>query len=240
MRLVSRVSSRVFLGEEVCRNENWLRVTSNYTVDAFRAADELRLWPAPLRYIVVWFLPSCQRHRANIREASSIIDELVQKRRLQKQRGEKVEFEDAIEWYVTAAGSLRDSFYFSPLTRRGRFEREANGRKYDPTMLQLILSFAAIHTTTELTTQVMWDLVQHPELIDDLRQEMITVLRATGWKKTALYNMKLLDSVLKESLRVKPSSLCKIVVLLSCPSTMFHLGCLTLCAPSSVDAPHGN
>jgi hypothetical protein len=98
LRVVARVSSRVFLGEEVCRNEDWLRVTRDYTVDGARAAEELRLWPAPLRPVVHWFLPQCRRARGEVREARRIIGAVLEKRRLQKQREQKVEHEDAIEW----------------------------------------------------------------------------------------------------------------------------------------------
>jgi cytochrome P450 len=92
---------------------------------------------------------------------------------------------------------------------RGRFEREAKGRDYDPVVVQLTLSFAAIHTTTDLVTQVMSDLCKNPEIIDDLRQEMVKALSEGGWKKTSLYGMKLLDSVIKESLRIKPTGIGK-------------------------------
>jgi hypothetical protein len=100
LRLVARVSSRVFLGEEVCRDPDWLRVTREYTVDGLKAAEDLRLWPAPLRYLVHWFLPSCSRARHHVREARRIINGVLEKRRLQKSLGEKVQFEDAIEWYA--------------------------------------------------------------------------------------------------------------------------------------------
>lgn len=88
----------MFLGEELCRNQDWLRVTREYTVDGFRAADELRLWPAPLRYLVHWFMPSCARARADVREARRVLNGVISKRRARKQHGEKVEFDDAIEW----------------------------------------------------------------------------------------------------------------------------------------------
>lgn len=185
LRLVARVSSRVFLGEEMCRNDDWLRVTREYAVDGVRAAEELRLWPTPSRALVHWFIPSCQRARADVAEARRIISGVLEKRRLEKQRGEKVDYEDAVEW----------------------FEREARGREYDPTVAQLTLSLAAIHTTTELVTQVMTDISRNPEILTELRHEMVQVLRDGGWKKTSLYNMKLLDSVIKESLRLKPNGI---------------------------------
>lgn len=106
LRLVARVSSRAFLGEEICRNDNWLRVTREYTVDGIRAAEELRLWPAPLRALVHWFIPSCQRARADVAEARRIVSGVLEKRRLEKQRGEKVDYEDALEWYVVCSSPL--------------------------------------------------------------------------------------------------------------------------------------
>jgi hypothetical protein len=55
----------------------------------------------------------------------------------------------------------------------------------------------------------MSDLCKNPEIIDDLRQEMVKALSEGGWKKTSLYGMKLLDSVIKESLRIKPTGIGK-------------------------------
>jgi len=50
----------------------------------------------------------------------------------------------------------------------------------------------------------MFELAQHPEYIQPLREEVIEVLGKQGWKKTSLYNLKLMDSVLKECLRIRP------------------------------------
>jgi cytochrome P450 monooxygenase-1 len=107
---------------------------------------------------------------------------VLQERAALEARGEAPEYIDAIEW----------------------FKQVANGRKYDPVHVQLSLSFVAIHTTADMVTQLMFDLAQHPELIQPLREEIVTVLGSHGWKKTSLYNMKLLDSVLKEVQRLRP------------------------------------
>lgn len=185
LRLVARISSRVFLGDELCRNEEWLKVTREYTIDAMRAAEELRMWPYPTRFIAHWFLPSCRRARAHTKEARRIITPIIEKRRQQRARGEKIEFDDAIEW----------------------FEREANGSHYDPAISQLVMSMAAIHTTTDLVAQVLIDLASHPEMLQPVQDEMISVISQGGWKKTSLYNLKVLDSVIKETQRLKPIGL---------------------------------
>ncbi|KAJ2986503.1 hypothetical protein NUW58_g4991 [Xylaria curta] len=96
--------------------------------------------------------------------------------------GRTLDFNDAIDW----------------------FERNSKGEKYDPVAIQLTLSMVAIHTTTDLVTQVMLDLTFNPEILESLRSEINTLICKEGWKKTTLYNMKLLDSVIKESQRMKP------------------------------------
>lgn len=179
---MARISSRVFLGPEVCRNQAWLDVTREYTTDVARAAEKLRLWPSITRPIVHWFLPECQRARSHVAEARRVITPILEQRRREKAADPSTEHNDAIEW----------------------LEQTANGRHYDPVNAQLVLSMAAIHTTTDLVCQVLIDLAQNPDIIEPLRAEAKSVLATHGWTKAALYNMKLLDSVIKESQRLKP------------------------------------
>lgn len=78
----------------------------------------------------------------------------------------------------------------------------AKGREFDYTGGQLGLSLAAIHTTSEMTTQALFQICENPEIVAPLREEMICVLCEDGWAKTSLYKMQLLDSFLKEVQRV--------------------------------------
>jgi len=190
LRLVARMSSRVFLGETLCRNEDWLHVTREYTVTVFRAATELRKYPYAARYVVHWFLKSCRDARALVKKTRSVIQPVIDERRCEakkaRARGEEPErYDDAIDW----------------------FERETTGGHYDAAIVQLVLSLAAIHTTTDLLCQTLGDIVQHPEIIQPLRDEAVAALSKEGWHKSALFKMTLLDSVLKESQRLKPIGL---------------------------------
>lgn len=101
-------------------------------------------------------------------------------------------------------------------------EECARGRSYDPTIAQLTFSLAAVHTTTDMLTQVIYDLCDQPDLVQALRDEAIEVLREDGWKKTALYKMKLMDSVLKESQRLKPTSIGQHLSLSPVPPVTLH------------------
>ncbi|KAK1546156.1 cytochrome P450 [Colletotrichum paranaense] len=186
MRIVSRLSSRVFAGEELCRDEEWVRVSSEYTAAAFGVGYEVGQWPRWARPIVHWFLPSCWRVRALLNECRKTLQPHMERRTQRKREAVAAGktgavFDDAVEW----------------------FEKESS-RKPDPATQQISLSLVAIHTTTDLLTQTMIDLAEHPELFQPLRDELVRVLSKEGLKKTALYNLKLMDSVIKESQRMKP------------------------------------
>ena len=187
--LIAQLSSRVFLGEKICRNPDWLRITVNYTVNAMMAAAQLRLWPEMLRPLVARFLPKCRQIRQELAEARDIIMPVINERQnarkaaIKEGRPEDT-YHDAIQWL-----------------------ENSQGRYFDPAAMQLALSTAAIHTTTDLLIQTILDLCGREELIQELRTEIISVLSDGGWNKSTMYKLKLMDSVIKESQRVKPMAI---------------------------------
>ncbi|KAF2719878.1 cytochrome P450 [Polychaeton citri CBS 116435] len=183
--VVARLSSRVFLGKELCRNQEWLRISKNYTVDSFMAANYLRLCPDIIRPIVYWLIPTCTRIRQEVRDANRLIYPEVERRRKNAEKaleaGEKpAKAADAIGWMVEVS----------------------RGREVDYVAGQLALSLAAIHTTSETLTKTLITLCEEPKIAENLREEILQVLRTEGWSKVSLYKMKLLDSFLKESQRL--------------------------------------
>ncbi|KAF4458409.1 cytochrome P450 [Fusarium albosuccineum] len=167
LHLIARISSRVFLGEELCRDESWLKITREHAMNGFVAADLLRAWPEVLRPVVHWFLTHCRTARSQIKEAATIIGPVIAKRRAAKAAALKEGrdppvYNDAIEW----------------------FEQASKGASYDPALSQLFLSTVAIHTTTDLLCQTMIDIARHPELFEPLREEIMAVLREEeyDWK----------------------------------------------------------
>lgn len=151
-----------------------------YAEFSIQAMQPLRLWPKILRPLVVWFLRDPTRLRAYIRDADAIVLAEIRRRGAESQERE---LPDAIDW----------------------FQEIAKGERYNPGLSQLILATVAIHTTSDLITQTMYGIMGNPDLIDDLRKEIVTVIEEGGWKKTSLYNLKLMDSALKESQRLEPN-----------------------------------
>lgn len=209
VNLVARLSARVFLGEELCRNEEWLQTAINYTNHSGGAAIKLNLLPPFLRRPFSWISADCKLVRKDLNKAREIINPVVEKRRQEKERALADErpapvFVDVIEWA----------------------EHERGDEPYDAALAQLGFAAAAMHTTTDLLTQTLLHLANDLELIKPLRVEIIRVLSTEGWKRNALFNMKLLDSAIKEAQRWKPINMRMLLTLLS----RFDPNSIRLCA----------
>ena len=184
--------ARVFLGPELCRNDEWHAITKKYSTDVYQASFALRDWPPALHFIVHHFLTPCANARADVQRAREIIAPVLEQRREYRKQAKAgksnvPKYNDAMEW----------------------IERTAKGRPYDAAITQLTLSVVAVHNTTDLMCQVLIDLAKNQDMLEPLRDEIKTVIEEHGWKKSALYHLKLLDSVIKESQRMKPMLLGK-------------------------------
>lgn len=182
------MSSRVFMGEDLCADDDWNKAAGDYTVAAFTLVSELRRYSSWALSIMHWFHPACRDLRRKLDKAREALAPHIERRQRIKMeklaRGEPSPFDDSIEWF-------EDEFQAD----------------YDPAISQITLSVVAIHTTTDLLRQTMIDIAQHPELFAALREEAIRVVGTHGLKKASLYNLKLMDSVVKESQRLKPIGL---------------------------------
>lgn len=77
------------------------------------------------------------------------------------------------------------------------------------TKQQVLLTFAAIHTTTMVTTNILYTLAATTEYVPALREEISTVLAEHGGVPTprALQQMVKLDSYMREVNRCYPPDL---------------------------------
>ncbi|ENH66198.1 Ent-kaurene oxidase, partial [Fusarium oxysporum f. sp. cubense race 1] len=184
VRIVSRMSSRVFMGESLCRDDEWVRASGDYTVQSFKTGDILRTYPRWSRPFVHWLLPSCWTLRKKLAKAIQCLKPHLERRSVisaeAEAQGKPSPFDDSIEWY------------------------KKEGSTRNPALLQISLSLVAIHTTSDLLMETLFNIAQHPDLFQPLREEITDVLTTEGLKKTALYNLKLMDSVIKESQRLRP------------------------------------
>jgi len=184
MKVVSRISSRVFMGEELCRDDAWNAASADYTRKVFGAGYVLNEKPKWLRPYIHWFMPECIEVRKAKAVAEKALAPHMERREKAKAaalaRGEKYVINDSIEWF------------------------QQEGSQYSPASSQIQLSVVAIHTTSDLLCEAMVNIAANPELFQPLREEVVRVLSTYGLKKTALYELQLMDAVFKESQRLKP------------------------------------
>ncbi|KAH6860614.1 cytochrome P450 monooxygenase-like protein [Alternaria rosae] len=189
LQLIARLSTRVFLGDTMCRNTAWLEASKAYTVASFTMILKMTALPSSVKFLVPWFSSEAKnvfKHGATCR---AILTPLLAERRALKaeaRRNGRPEpfFNDMIDW----------------------FEQKSGGKGYDPALFQIALSFVAIHTTSELLTHALTLLANEPNYVAALREEIVRVLTANGLTKAALANLTLMDSALKESQRYRPAA----------------------------------
>lgn len=83
-------------------------------------------------------------------------------------------------------------------------ESNTRGRRLntpDLVSLQLGLSVAANHTTTEAILHALYHLCEYPDIVPQLREEITKVVGQEGWSKTSFFQLRLMDSFLLESQR---------------------------------------
>lgn len=183
--VVARLSTVVFSGLDLARDSEWIELSTHYTEAFMSAVLKLYRYPWYLRRLANVFVPECRALRASQRRAQAIVEAKLAERQREREKGDETEYNDVLEWFEK--------------------EYQRLGGLHDPTMAQLILSVAAIHTTTDLLSEVVLDLARHGELVGPLRQEVQEALGVGGFSKAALQKMKLLDSVIKETQRMRPA-----------------------------------
>ncbi|KAL5339004.1 cytochrome P450 [Aspergillus crustosus] len=186
--LIAQLTARIFIGEELCRDRNWIQLAIDYTAHRTAAMKELHAYGRWIP-IVHWFLPSCRALRTAVRSARPLVGKVLEARRKETKQTQKPgkkqgESNDALSWIDGVAGE--------------------SGARYDPTLTQLRLAYAAVHTTSDMMMKVIVAICEHEELIQPLRDEIVAVVKEHGWTEAALAKMVLLDSVLKETQRLEP------------------------------------
>lgn len=183
--LVTKTVAFIMVGEELCHNPEWIEISKSHALTMAVQARELRLWPAALRPMVHWLKGA--KLREQVRRTRSMVEPVVAKRRAeaaacQQQGIDPPEHVDALQW----------------------FEEAAKDEWYDVAGIQLAMDFAAIYSTSDLLVSALMDIARHPHIVEPLREEIRACIRGGGWTPASLYKMKLMDSCVKETQRLKP------------------------------------
>jgi hypothetical protein len=196
---ITYVTNTLLVDPRLSSDETWLKETASFAVNRYAAADDVRGWPPYLAPIVATLIPSV--------------------RRLRRQRKYVMEKLQPLYDELKAAGDL------DPDHRKAR-QRGTLGyewlwggapdtvtlRDFSDTMMRTMI--AAIHTTAKTISVALIDLITHPELMKELREEALAATSADG-SQVDIEQLVKLDCFLKESQRLSPVFLCMYFTLLS-------------------------
>jgi len=191
LRIVALISGRAFVGLPLCRDERWIHISINYTIDFFAAPRRFWAYRSWQRPFVAPFLKEVRKVKQYKEEAKKLLTPIVEKRlREMEILGDDAKKNDMIQWAIDNAGDKKR-------------DMDHMAKTY------LEVSMAAIHTTSMNVTQVLYDLTSRPEYIEPLREEIAAVLAADNGKliKTSMTKLRKLDSFIKETQRMNPHSL---------------------------------
>jgi cytochrome P450 len=194
LRLVSRISARIFLGLPLCRDERWLEISTEFTENVFVSLVVLRLFPRFMHGVLSYFLPSTWIGRNYVRRAKKLlIPEIENRQRTMSYIDSTAKNEmNLLDWMLEIA-------------------TPQESKPSDLAHLEVVMSLASIHTSQMNAVHVLYDLAAHPHYVGELRDEIKDVILQDGkwtqWKKASFYKLKKLDSFMRESQRLNPPSL---------------------------------
>lgn len=179
--VVARASSHMFGGYELSNNDKWLRTTLQFAEDVFYGSQKIKAFPELLKPAVSPFVKEIQAIKEHYRFAQELIQPILDRRR---QTG--AENNDLLHWLDSESDDHhRRTWFLSDI--------------------MLKLSFAALHTSASASVQLIFDLCAHPEYMPLLQREYSPFVDAEGrLNKTSLARMPLMDSILRESMRINP------------------------------------
>ncbi|KAF5374236.1 hypothetical protein D9758_004728 [Tetrapyrgos nigripes] len=184
MRIVCRTTNRLFVDLPLCRESDYMRLNIEFTVDVFKAARIINLFPDLLKPIAGNLLTPISKA---VRQARRHLEPMIQERLDQDDQYGKNwagRPNDLLSWLLdeNPQGDLR--------TVR------------DLTLRILNINMAAIHTTSMAFTHILYYLsIQPDEVITVLREEVEASLNEHGWSKLAMGQLRRMDSFMKECVR---------------------------------------
>ncbi|KAJ7805886.1 cytochrome P450 [Mycena olivaceomarginata] len=195
-RTVGRVANCVFVGKELCSNMDFVMAGTHFARDISVSSYILHLFPKFMKPAVAWFATMPNRRHSGV--AMKYLKPLIKERIEDMKRKEAdptyawEEPNDFITWMV------RESF---------KRNTEDETSVYALAYRVVLLNFAAITTTTIMSTNALLDIWSAPnseELVAALREEAERVLHEHNgeWTKAAVAKLHRLDSAIRESARI--------------------------------------
>jgi hypothetical protein len=115
--IISRVTGRILVGTELCRNPEWIQLTIENTTGIMKSAMGIRaIYPSQWQWLAPWTAP-WRNELINLRKKAAKLIEPTYKRRLSSASNEKAN--DVVQWLInnaegkpTTSGEIADAVLF--------------------------------------------------------------------------------------------------------------------------------
>ncbi|ORY00362.1 ent-kaurene oxidase [Clohesyomyces aquaticus] len=188
VKIVAKVSGRVFVGPELCHTEEYQESAISYTMEIINVLNAIKGMRPILRPFLAPRLPEVKNLKDREKKAKAFLEPIAAARKKGMKDPEWKRPDDMLQWMLN-----RSEEYGVDSTER-------------LVKCQLGLIFAAIHTTTLTLTNILYTLAVTPQYIQPLRQDIRAALENNDGVMTsrALQQMEKLDSYMKECVRFYP------------------------------------
>ncbi|KAL8790014.1 MAG: hypothetical protein Q9195_006563 [Heterodermia aff. obscurata] len=183
------IAQKSLTGQLICRNasQEYLQMSIRYTIDVFGGADKIRAYPWFLKSAATYFVTNVNQQQSIARKhlLPYIRSRLAEEEKY-SQQGKLTDWirdkpHDSLQWIIDAAPT--------------ELERQPERLVYRV----LHMNVAAVHTTSVTFLNCIFDLAAHPEIVDELREEVVRVIQDHGWTKQALDSLWKMDSFMTET-----------------------------------------
>ncbi|KAH6629724.1 cytochrome P450 [Boeremia exigua] len=185
---VARITGRILVGPDLCRNPEWIGLTIQNTQSIMKHAMGIRaIYPKMWQWLAPWTYPGRHELPALRKRAAELLEPVFLERLHAKSGSEK--HRDAIQWLIDGSGG-----------------KPTTAKEVSDSLLFLFM--AGIHSTSATIVSIVYDLIAHPEIIPELIQEIKSVqAESSVWNKSSLAKLRKMDSFMKESQRLHPAGL---------------------------------
>jgi hypothetical protein len=189
---ITYVTNALLVDQRLSSDPEWLRQTSEFAVNRYKAADDVREWPPYLAGLIAPFIPSVKNLRNQrkyvMQKMKPLYDDLKAQNLLGADDKKKHQ---------------RGTFGYQWLW--GGAPENVTLEDFSDTMMRTLI--ASIHTTAKTISVAFIDLLTQPEFVAELKAEARGAVNEDGCSIN-LDRLVKLDCFLKESQRLSPVFLC--------------------------------
>ncbi|KAI8166282.1 Cytochrome P450 monooxygenase ccsD [Colletotrichum sp. SAR 10_70] len=192
LEIIAKINACTFVGRELGRNQRWVKAVIYSPLFVYMAVTLLNATPSILRSILrpLYFLPVTKNYWDMKRLLKPKLDDEIKT------------FKETKDKRKLLVPKSDEDLPFTQFLLSRYTEAAATIKQLVTDYIQV--SYTSTPTTASALYHALWELAQHPEAADILRQELKEVMVDGQLPRTHLQELKRMDSFLRESFRLHP------------------------------------